>query len=266
MPAGLDCNYSLNYLVRREPGVAPPPGIAELGFDARKGWRDAWHRTREGLAYLNTLQHWFVKLAPDGSFRVSGVPPGEYDLAVAVYAKPSGCLVDPLARQVVRVTVSAADVTRGELAVPEISAEVVPVLAVGDTPAVSFEKVDGKSETLETVRGKYAIVHFWASWCGPCKKEMPELRKLCERFAKNGVTALGLALDDDVEVWRLAVKRLDLPGLKPAWARECSRYFRECQLTGYWIQKASSSPSPTAWMSWRRKSRSRRVDVKPANK
>lgn len=216
VPADLDCNYSLNYLVRREPGITPPPGIAELGFDARKGWQDAWHQSREGLAYLNTLQHWFVKLAPDGSFRVSGVPPGEYDLAIAVYAKPSGCLVDPLARQVVRVTVTAADVKRGELAVPEISAEVVPVIRVGDTLIVTFEKVDGKSDTIETVRGKYAIVHFWASWCAPCKKEMPELRKLCERFEKKGVTALGLALDDDVEVWRSAVKRLDLP-----WAQGC---------------------------------------------
>src|SRR5580658_7912613 len=113
--------------------------------------------SEEGGAFLNTLQHWFLKLAPDGSFRVCGVPPGEYDLAVAIYAKPSGCLIDPLARQVVRVTVTAADASRGELVVPDIAAEVVPVLAVGDTPALSFEKVDGKSDTLETLRGKYAI-------------------------------------------------------------------------------------------------------------
>src|SRR5262245_51299261 len=111
LPEGLDCTYSLNYLVRREPGITPPPEVAATGFDARNGWRDAWHQSSEGLAYLSTLQRWFVKLAPDGSFRVSGVPPGEYDLAVAVYAKPSGCLIDPLARRVVRVTVTAADVT-----------------------------------------------------------------------------------------------------------------------------------------------------------
>jgi hypothetical protein len=90
VPADLDCNYSINYLVERAPGIAPPSEIARLGFDARKGWRDAWLKSEEGLAYLNTLRHWFVKLAPDGAFRISGVPPGEYDLALAVYAKPDG--------------------------------------------------------------------------------------------------------------------------------------------------------------------------------
>ena len=265
VPADLDCNYSLNYLVRREPGVTPPPGVAELGFDARKGWRDAWHQSHEGLAYLSTLQNWFVKLAPDGSFRVSGVPPGEYDLAIAVYAKPSGCLVDPLARQVVRVTVSAADVTRGKLEVPETSAEVVTVLGVGDTPTVSFEKVDGKPDTFETVRGKYTFVHFWATWCGPCKKQMPELRKLCERFANRGVTALGLALDDDVEAWRLAVKRLDLP-----WAQgrvDAKNVPGISGVPSYWlldpkgklVAKADSLDELAAEIE-------KRVDVKPADR
>jgi hypothetical protein len=90
VPADLDCNYSLNYLVERAPGIEPPPEIVRLGFDARKGWRDAWTQTPEGQAYMSTLRHWFVKLAPDGSFRISGVPAGEYDLAIAVYAKPDG--------------------------------------------------------------------------------------------------------------------------------------------------------------------------------
>jgi RNA polymerase sigma factor (sigma-70 family) len=211
VPADLNCTYSLNFLVRREPGITPPTNIAVLGFDVRKGWQDTWLQSLEGLSYLKTLNTWFVKLAPDGSFRVSGVPAGEYELVVAVYAKPSGCLVDPLARQIVRVNVTAAEVSRGEMKVPEIAAEVVPVLDVGDTPKINFEQVDGKPGTLETVRGKFAIVHFWASWCVPCKKQMPELRKMLERFADRGINALGLSLDDDPASWRATAKGLELP-------------------------------------------------------
>jgi RNA polymerase sigma factor (sigma-70 family) len=209
VPADLDCTYSLNHLVRREPGIAPPHAVAALGFDVRHGWRDTWLKSAEGQTYLDTLRYWFVKLAPDGTFRISGVPPGEYDLAVAVYAKPSGCLVDPLARQVVRVTVPS---TGGEVALPEIAAAVVPVPAVGDTPALAFERADGTAGTLADCRGRYTVVHFWASWCGPCKQQLPAVRHLRERFADRGVAVLGLSLDEDAAAWQGALKRLDLPG------------------------------------------------------
>ncbi len=211
VPADLDCNYSLNYLVRREQGIVPPPEIAALGFDASKGWRDTWMQTREGLAYLSTLPTWFVKLQPDGSFRVSGVPAGEYDLAVRVYAKPSGCLVDPLAQRVVRVTVTPDDVALGELTVPPVTAEVVPIPDVGDTPALAFKKVDGSDGKLAVGKAKYTLVHFWASWCGPCKKQLPSLRVLHERYATHGLATLSLSLDDDSAAWQGAVEMLKLP-------------------------------------------------------
>jgi RNA polymerase sigma factor (sigma-70 family) len=211
VPAELNCTYSLNYLVPRSAGVSPPPEVAAAGFDATKGWHEAWQQTPEGLAYLSTLHSWFVKLAPDGTFRVSGVPPGDYDLAIAVYAKPEGCLVEPLARQVARVTVTAADAARGELKLPDIPAEVVPIPVIGETPILSFQSSNGKPGTLVDFRGKHTVVHFWASWCAPCKKQLPALKELHQRFADRGVAMVGLSLDENAEAWREALKTSDLP-------------------------------------------------------
>ncbi len=209
VPADLDCNYSLSYLIRREPGITPPPDIAKLGFDVKRGWRDAWSDTREGLAYLSTLPYWFVKLAPDGGFRISGVPPGEYDLALRIYAKPSGCLIDPVARVVTHVTVTAADAARGRVEFPPISANVVPIPAVGDKPPLRFARADRREGSLAEFRGSYTLVHFWASWCGPCKQQMPALRRLGEQFAARGLSVLGLSVDEDLDAWRDAVERFE---------------------------------------------------------
>ena len=142
--AGLDCTNSLSFLVRRAPGITVPPTIAGRGFDIRKGWKTAWFTTAEGLTYLSTLQHWVVKLAPDGAFQISGVPSGEYDLAIEIYASRD-VGVGPVAEKVVPVTVTAADAAGGELALPEISATVVP--AVAPATGTKVEQPKGNAAT-----------------------------------------------------------------------------------------------------------------------
>ena len=83
-------SYGINWLVAKKPGVPVPAPIRDKGFDWRRGWEEAWMGSREGQAYFQTLERYFVKLNPDGTFRVDGVPPGDYQLAIRAFDPPEG--------------------------------------------------------------------------------------------------------------------------------------------------------------------------------
>ena len=52
----------------------------------------------------------------------------------------------------------------------------------GTAPGFTLADMDGETFTLESARGKWVFLHFWASWCGPCREEMPAIQKMQEQF------------------------------------------------------------------------------------
>jgi thiol-disulfide isomerase/thioredoxin len=63
-------------------------------------------------------------------------------------------------------------------------------------PHAVLPTLDGDWMDMRSYRGKVLLINFWATWCPPCRNEMPELIKLQEEFASQGFTIVGIAVDD----------------------------------------------------------------------
>ena len=76
--------------------------------------------------------------------------------------------------------------------------------------AATLHDLDDKPFALAQLKGRPLIVNFWARWCGPCKKEIPELAAAHDKYAKNGLVVVGIALDDKVEATRDFAKAYEM--------------------------------------------------------
>jgi thiol-disulfide isomerase/thioredoxin len=94
----------------------------------------------------------------------------------------------------------------------------------GEVPDFAFTDFKGKKRKLSEFRGKYLLVDFWGTWCGPCRREMPYLKAAYRNFQPRGLEILGMNTDEleilpDVKRW--------LEGNGLAWTQATRESIRE---------------------------------------
>ncbi len=68
--------------------------------------------------------------------------------------------------------------------------------AGAEAPGFSLPDLSGSMKSLEQYRGSVVLLDFWATWCGPCRRAIPELVKLQEKYRDRGLVVLGISLDN----------------------------------------------------------------------
>ena len=80
--------------------------------------------------------------------------------------------------------------------------------AIGQpAPEISLPTPDGKTISLSSLKGRYVLVDFWASWCGPCRKENPNVVAAFNKYKGKNFTVLGVSLDSDKDKWTNAIEK-----------------------------------------------------------
>lgn len=78
---------------------------------------------------------------------------------------------------------------------------------------IALTNLKGAKTSLSQYKGKYLLVDFWGSWCGPCFRNVPHLRKLMQELNGMPIEFLSVSMDTEISDWKASVKKHDFPGI-----------------------------------------------------
>lgn len=107
-----------------------------------------------------------------------------------------------------------------------------PVPGYPSAPKLKLLNMDGQEVNLEKLRGQVVLVNFWATWCPPCRREMPSLQRLWQKLGKSGLQIVAVNVGEDADTVLAFMGTLDEPSTFPIVFDKNSAVMRAWPLKG----------------------------------
>jgi thiol-disulfide isomerase/thioredoxin/protocatechuate 3,4-dioxygenase beta subunit len=189
----------------RPPSFVPPVGWEDMTPEQKEALRSKHEQTPDWQHYKAAPKNFVALVRPDGTVRFDDIPSGQYTLSVSINRR------DPKDPTFLRAAASASKkliieempggrsddpIDAGALVLDK-TAEAHQFEPGQAAPAFGMTTFDAKPLKLADLHGKYVLIDFWATWCGPCIAEMKHIKRLQDTYAANpNLVILGVSVDD----------------------------------------------------------------------
>lgn len=192
----------------RGPRLKRPDNYSEKSEDERQAWIVEYRKTDEYKQYEKAQREayenrpvWKFPVAADGSFEVKDLKFGRYNVIPLIphaAARGKELAGQSWGRAFKQIVLSKE---RSSIDVGKMEQKLKNVVMPGDmAPAWNAKGYDGTDVKSSDFRGKFVILDFWATWCGPCIAEFPNLSNVYEEFQDDELEVVGLSIDETIDL------------------------------------------------------------------